>query len=648
MPSAFLDVCRFTPTLGGTTNWTYSAAVTGYQSPAAAGAINGTQYSYRAESADLSQWEIGYGTYNTSTNVLTRGTVLFNSLGTTAKVSFSTVPTVAIVALGEDIVSRMLDVKVFGAIGDGVTDDTAAVQRALNTGGHVYLSVGTYAISSPLSFTVPGQKMFGAGLGVSTLLATSGFSGSAYPQQNSLLYFGQFQPGPQIADIRLTCAVPGSVAIGVNAINSPRFRINNCRITMFQVCLNMTGNSGGADISGLEIWSGCNSSNSGYAIQIEGSVDCVNFDRLRVWPFDDPSGGTITASITSNVLTVTSAVGNFLAVGQTITGTGVSCTITSFGSGIGGNGTYNITANSNVASRTMTAVGISFVSQTGIYSGRMDGLFITNSMFICLNQLNLVAGIGPVATFTGTTNGTTSLIVTGITSGQVQIGATLLISGVAQAVTVASQSSGPTGGNGTYVLSGTQGTASTTMQVGYPGPTFCNISNTDFDSFNGIIVSAGYLGVSNCIHTNGGGALFGSTATNLITITGGRVEITGCYFFNIGTCVGVAITGGRVTITGCNFDMAGNTSCAVGATGGEVVCNGNTFARTSGIGGSYLISYSSTCRGTAIGNRGPIDGTGNFLQTTVDTWHTIVYNQTGGWTNSFAGTTTTQTVSPNK
>ncbi|SEN66946.1 hypothetical protein [Bradyrhizobium sp. OK095] len=104
MPSSLIDVCRFNPTAGGATDWTYSSAVTGYQSPAAAGAVNGAQYSYRAESADLSQWEVGTGVYNSGAGVLTRAAVLFNSAGTTAKISFSAVPQVAVVALAEDLV----------------------------------------------------------------------------------------------------------------------------------------------------------------------------------------------------------------------------------------------------------------------------------------------------------------------------------------------------------------------------------------------------------------------------------------------------------------------------------------------------------------------------------------------------------------
>lgn len=112
--AAFLDNCKFTPTAGGTTDWTYSAAVTGYQSPAAAGVVNGTKYKYFAASADLTQWEIGEGAYNTSTGVLPRTSVLYNSSGTGtasgqsgagSKISFIAAPAVAIVAVKEDLIS---------------------------------------------------------------------------------------------------------------------------------------------------------------------------------------------------------------------------------------------------------------------------------------------------------------------------------------------------------------------------------------------------------------------------------------------------------------------------------------------------------------------------------------------------------------
>lgn len=112
--SVFVDVCRFFPTAGGTTDWTFSSAVIGYQSPASAGIVNSLLYSYRAESADLTQWEIGQGAYNTATGVLARTTVLYNSSatgtgsgqsGAGTKINFSTIPQVAVVALNEDLLT---------------------------------------------------------------------------------------------------------------------------------------------------------------------------------------------------------------------------------------------------------------------------------------------------------------------------------------------------------------------------------------------------------------------------------------------------------------------------------------------------------------------------------------------------------------
>jgi hypothetical protein len=103
--AAFLDGCRFNPAATGTADWAYLSAVTGYQSPAAANVTNGRLYKYRAESADLSQWEMGEGIYNSSTGVLTRATVLYNSNGDRSKINFLTVPQVAIVALKADLIS---------------------------------------------------------------------------------------------------------------------------------------------------------------------------------------------------------------------------------------------------------------------------------------------------------------------------------------------------------------------------------------------------------------------------------------------------------------------------------------------------------------------------------------------------------------
>jgi hypothetical protein len=109
---AFINSCRFVPTAGGTTDWTYSTVVTGFQSPTAAGAVNATPYSFRAESADGTQWEDSQGNFTSATGVFARTTVLYNSSGTGTgagqtgagtKINFTAVPQVQIVALAEDL-----------------------------------------------------------------------------------------------------------------------------------------------------------------------------------------------------------------------------------------------------------------------------------------------------------------------------------------------------------------------------------------------------------------------------------------------------------------------------------------------------------------------------------------------------------------
>jgi|SRR5882672_231016 len=183
--AAWLDICRYFPTAGGTTDWTFSAAVTGYASPALAGVVNGRAYKYRAESGDLTQWELGEGTYNTGTGVLTRTTVLYNSAGTgTAsgqsgagtKINFSSVPQVAIVALKEDLIS----------IEEANAFTTAQkLQARTNIGGSQALYTRQVFASGSGTYTTPANciainvRMVGGGGGGGGSGTTSGTAAGA-------------------------------------------------------------------------------------------------------------------------------------------------------------------------------------------------------------------------------------------------------------------------------------------------------------------------------------------------------------------------------------------------------------------------------------------------------------------------------------
>jgi Pectate lyase superfamily protein len=63
----------------------------------------------------------------------------------------------------------------YGAVGDGVADDTAAFQAALATGQTIAVPKGTYKITGALSITANGQRLVGDGPYLATLVCSGNF-----------------------------------------------------------------------------------------------------------------------------------------------------------------------------------------------------------------------------------------------------------------------------------------------------------------------------------------------------------------------------------------------------------------------------------------------------------------------------------------
>ena len=82
--------------------------------------------------------------------------------GSMASPDFTVVGTGAITRTTHDKFSDMVSVKDFGAVGDGLTDDTLALQKALAAHKSVFVPVGVYLISQPLELT-DRQTILGAG-----------------------------------------------------------------------------------------------------------------------------------------------------------------------------------------------------------------------------------------------------------------------------------------------------------------------------------------------------------------------------------------------------------------------------------------------------------------------------------------------------
>lgn len=69
-------------------------------------------------------------------------------------------------AIGTDLLTEfdiVNPVSLYGAKGNGVDDDTAAIQQALDTGKTVYLPRGAYRVTSTLLFKKSGSRFIGEG-----------------------------------------------------------------------------------------------------------------------------------------------------------------------------------------------------------------------------------------------------------------------------------------------------------------------------------------------------------------------------------------------------------------------------------------------------------------------------------------------------
>lgn len=128
------------------------------------------------------------------------------------------------------------NVKDFGAVGDGVTDDTAAINNAISTGGRcgqgcdsstttpalIYFPPGTYLISTPI-IQYYYTQFVGDAISVPTIKATAGFVGMAlidadpYDDTGANWYTNQNNFFRQIRNFVLdTTAMPVTAGAGIH------------------------------------------------------------------------------------------------------------------------------------------------------------------------------------------------------------------------------------------------------------------------------------------------------------------------------------------------------------------------------------------------------------------------------------------------
>ena len=220
----------------------------------------------------------------------------------------------------QDKLSEWVSVKDFGAVGDGIVNDTGAFSAARSASGGRYLvPEGTYLVdASPDvwtdAFIAPGNTYIE--IGGTTYDVSNAFCGRLrYKVASSTLTW-------------ITDAVTGNDVIGIQ--NS-----QPGTATYFRKGLAFTTESH---------WAQAQPALNG------GSTDLL-YQRSRV-----NEQAVVTGSISSNVLTVSAVTSGTVYVGAQISGTGVTAgtTVIALGTGTGGVGTYTVSASQSVSSTTIT------------------------------------------------------------------------------------------------------------------------------------------------------------------------------------------------------------------------------------------------------------------------------------------------------
>lgn len=228
MTVGYLDAVQFTSSTSGTSAFTVSAAVAGYQTPSGAGAVNGVEYHYYAYTSGQAQWELGRGAYTSSGTTQARTTIIAGSNGTSA-VNFSSNPTVAYVQLAEDIIGNTY----IGPPGGRVTlvSNTAVMTANETAKGTIYYTPYLHNYVPLYNNAQTGWQMMAFSQLSITLDSTNTVSGKIY----DLFLFNNagtidFGYGPAWSSNTSRGTGAGSTAISQDSITS--YWTNTVAITL--------------------------------------------------------------------------------------------------------------------------------------------------------------------------------------------------------------------------------------------------------------------------------------------------------------------------------------------------------------------------------------------------------------------------------
>lgn len=106
--------------------------------------------------------------------------------GTMAAPDFTASGTGSVTRTSHDKFSDLVSVRDFGAVGDGLSDDTPAIQQALSAHSAVFVPSGTYLITGTITLG-GGQSLFGAGQSSVIKCQSNSFNAIELPNKQALL-----------------------------------------------------------------------------------------------------------------------------------------------------------------------------------------------------------------------------------------------------------------------------------------------------------------------------------------------------------------------------------------------------------------------------------------------------------------------------
>lgn len=171
--------------------------------------------------------------------------------GSMAQPSYTATGTGADMRTSHDKFSDMISVKDFGAVGDGLTDDTLAVQQALAAHNTVFVPEGTFLVTATITVG-PGQALFGGGQASIIKASSDSFVTIEIPANRASIrnlrienglagikMFGRDAECTQnsVTDVQIVGAATGIVLDGYNDTNKPCYWNNFARVLVEQPTL---------------------------------------------------------------------------------------------------------------------------------------------------------------------------------------------------------------------------------------------------------------------------------------------------------------------------------------------------------------------------------------------------------------------------